>query len=95
LGVMARTYSREEWSKLSYEQRQRIKELRKKKKTRKDGGPNPRNTSAVEQGSVESENSGSDNDDQMDLDDASIKDQQKEVTPPTRRNIRAVTHNKG
>ncbi len=94
--VTARTYSREEWSKFSNEQRDKIKELRKRKKAKRDDNSTPRNASAVEQDADRSEASDSD-DDVMDmgLDEAEKESEQTGVSPPTRRHGRATAPKKG
>jgi hypothetical protein len=97
--ITARTYSREEWSKLSNKQREKIKELRKRKKrAKRDDNSTPRNASAMEQDAADrSEASESDEEaENMDLDEDEEKDQQTGAAlPPTRRNGRAVAPVRG
>jgi hypothetical protein len=86
LNVTARTYSREEWNKLTNEQRDKIKELRKSKKTRtREQVTATRNASAMGQDTDDQSEGTEDETEDLDV-DSDGKDAQQDVLPPTRRN---------
>jgi hypothetical protein len=95
--ITSRTYSREEWSKLSNEQREKVKELRKRKKPLRAEHSTSRNASAIEHDPDEqSDGAESDNDtESIELDKDEEKDQQPGSVTPTRRSGRAVGSKRG
>jgi hypothetical protein len=88
LNVTARTYSREEWNKLSNEQREKIKELRKSKRARpREQATATRNASTMEQDTDDQSEGTEYEKDAEDMDvDENEKEAQPDVLPPTRHN---------
>jgi hypothetical protein len=90
--VTARTYTQEEWSKLTSEEREKVKQLRKARKSKGRNGNNTRNTSAVSQ-TTDSTTEGADSEQDEPLDPAdsdSDSSYEEEPTVPTRRSGRSV-----
>jgi len=100
-GVTARTYSKEEWSKLTNEERTKIKELRKARKASNRGRGNTtdtRNASAVQLDGLQSTHShddpvSEDSDGTQSRVSASEDDDYVPTGPPTRRTGKSVRHN--
>jgi hypothetical protein len=97
-GITARTYSQEEWSKLTNDKRAKIKELRKAQKASNRGrgnGPDTRNTLAVQQDGGQSDQSHDDpaskgDDDEHSRDTSDGDDNHTLTCPPTRRSGKSV-----
>jgi hypothetical protein len=98
-GVSAHTYSKEEWSKLTDDERAKIKELRKARKAANRGrglSSGNRNASAIQQEGEQSDQSSGDSSSEDDADNGVVQQSSSEdgdYVPPARRSGKSIRCN--